>query len=294
MAILDSMKKAWNDHPYIIIGAGVVIVAYFLWPSSSSSTSTTAANTSDPYGEQLSAETALSQTQLAEQAATDQNQSNNTAAEYAAAESGTATSNEAVAQANAAAIVSYNQTAQDALNATASLGIAQAQANSTDFTSLISGLTAFGEQASGGATTASANGLDAFLTSIGATFSASSGPDGVTGGGGTNTSQSSSSAAAVAGGGAFGVAFSSSNAESGVHLGPSPDAESYLQTATAANTPFELSDNLLGGLWGQAIQSYNEGVSVQGATAAALAKVQPITSPVLAGSVQVIPAPPAS
>src|SRR5208337_1831209 len=137
--------------------------------------STSTASSTDPYGQQLAAETALSQTQLAEQAATAQNQSNNNASEAAAVESAIAGSNQAVAQANAAAIVSYNQTAQTGIQAEGALAIAQTQAGSSDWNSMIAGLTSFGNNSSYGASNASANGLNAYLTGIGAQFSDTSG-----------------------------------------------------------------------------------------------------------------------
>src|ERR1700730_6116204 len=102
---MESMKEAWHNHPYIIMGLGAIIVAYFLWPSKS----TSATSSGDP---QLAAETALAQTQLAAQAQTNQAQIAATAAQNAAEATAAGVSNQAVAAANAAAIVSYNQTTQ--------------------------------------------------------------------------------------------------------------------------------------------------------------------------------------
>jgi len=284
MSIGDSMQSAWEEHPYLIMGLGGVVVLYFLWPSSSGSSSSSAG--SDTYGQQLAASTVLSQSQVAAQVA----QSANATAAYQTMASTIGASDTALAQANAAAIVSYNQTAQTALNDQAGLAGTITSANATDFNALINGLTTFGQQVSAGSTTASANGLSAYLTSIGANFSVNTGPNGITGGSGSNISNNSNNAAAVAGGGAFGVSFSNSSENGGVHLGGSPWAESYGQTVSAATSPFNSSDALLAQLWSKTIDQYSRGLDIQQYATSALGGVA-TTQPILAGQIQTIPAP---
>lgn len=281
MSIGESMANAWHKHPYIIMGVGGVIVVYLLWPSSSSSSSGAATST-DPYADQLAAETALSQSQLAEQAALAQT----TAGETVAADSAIASSNEAIAQSNAAAIVSYNQTAQTAIQAEGNLAIAQTQSGSSDFNALIAGLMDFTDQSTAGASNASANGLDAYLTSIGATFSDTIGNDafsatnsntlqGLFGQGNTQT-------------GIDTVPFAADVHWAGAPPGGGSGSESYDTTVGAAMTPFTASDNLLGGLWAQAIQAYstNEASIIK-----TIPTITPATSPILTGDVQPIPSP---
>src|SRR3977135_3415074 len=103
---MESMKEAWHNHPYIIMGLGAIIVAYFLWPSKSAAPAGTSGDS------QLAAETALAQTQLAEQAQTNQAQIAANAGVGVARATAAGATNQAVAAANAAAIVSYNQTTQ--------------------------------------------------------------------------------------------------------------------------------------------------------------------------------------
>ena|SRR5271157_233829 len=134
MSFGNSMASVWHNHPYLIMGAGGLVVLYFLWPSTSSSS---AGASTDPYGQQLAAETALSQTQLAEQASV----ALGAQQEQVAQDAAIAQSNSSIAQGNAASIIAYNQTAQASINAEASLGIAQTAAGSSDFNALLAGLT---------------------------------------------------------------------------------------------------------------------------------------------------------
>jgi hypothetical protein len=280
MSIGESIENAWHKHPYIIMGVGGVIIVYLLWPSSSSSSSGAATST-DPYGEQLAAETALSQTQLAEQAALAQTN----ASETVAVDADIAQSNEAIAQSNAAAIVSYNQTAQTGIQAEGALAVAQTTAGSTDFNGLLSVLNNFGTNATQGASEASANGLDAYLTSIGAMFS-----DTIDGNtfNATNTTQSGYGGAAAFAGGVGIILGPSSNVDSGVTLGPSGAAETYGVAVDAANTPFTQSDNLMASLWSQALASYNTN---EASIIKTIPTITPATSPILTGNVQPIPSP---
>lgn len=289
MSIGNSIANAWHKHPYIIMGVGGVIVVYLLWPSSTS-TSSDAATSTDPYGEQLAAETALSETQLAEQAQSDQTQATENAALQAAADSSIATGNEAIAQSNAAAIVSYNQTAQTGIEAAGSLAIAQQQNSNADFTALLNGLTSFGTSSYAAGTAdsanASANGLDAYLTAIGATFADTTNADGstninVTNWGETNQSSGVNLAGSTYFGGGTGTVNGNLASSATFDAGASGPAVST----------FTNSEDLLGGLWSQAISTYNaqwlnpSSPSVQPLPVAPL-----LTSPVLTGNVQPIPA----
>ena len=281
MSVMDSMKSAWHNHPYLIVGAGGVIVLYFLWPSSSSSNTQSAAATTDPYGQQLAAETALSQTQLAEQAATAQNASNNNASAAAALASATATSNEAIAQSNAAAIVSYNQTAQMQVQAEGALAIAQTQTGSTDFASLMSGITAFGANSESGAQSASANGLNAYLTSIGAQFS-----DTING----NTFSAVNNAS--------GSGWTSSGIDvlepwfyqnpTAAAAGATGAGGNLAADMNAASSPFAASDNLMASLLSKAEGAY---AANQVSFIKTIPTMPTMTQPVLTGNIKAIPTP---
>jgi hypothetical protein len=187
MSIGESMSNAWHNHPYLIMGVGGVIVLYFLWPSSSSSNSSTTSSgtSSSDYQSQLAAEASLSQSQLADQTAAAINQQNDTATQIAYADqlaaaqaSATGSADATIAEANAAAQVSSNQTAQTIATSNADITIAQTQASSTDFQALVSGLTSFGSQSAAVQT----NPIDTFLTSIGSSSTGSgSGGSGSTG-----------------------------------------------------------------------------------------------------------------
>lgn len=190
MSVGASISGAWHKHPYIILGAGGLIVLYFLWPSSSSSTASTSnGSSSTDYANQLAAQTQLSQTQIAAQLASADNTSNNAtqvdlaninSANIASANSAAelAASNTAISQANAAAIVSANQTAQTVAVGQTNLSIAQTQAGSTDFQSLVAGLVAFGGQYTAmqgqafGASDAAFGSLDALSAGQDATLAA--------------------------------------------------------------------------------------------------------------------------
>jgi hypothetical protein len=285
MSVVDSMKGAWHKHPYLIMGLGGVIVLYFLWPSKKSSGSSSAP--ADTYGQQLAAETALSQSQLAEQAQVALGAQQATTAQVTALDAATAASNEAIAQSNAAAIVAYNQTAQASITAEGNLAVAQTATGSTDFQALIAGLTGFGSQATTGATTASANGTNAYLTSIGAAFSNTNGPNSFT-------------ASDVGPGGYVGVANMAVDNSTGTlgwgfgatgHYGAGTPAynnaggASLSTDVNAAASPFTASDNLLASLWSQAISSYNTN---QASIIKTLPTITPATSPILVGNVQTI------
>ena len=264
------------------MGVGGVIVVYFLWPSKQASSSSSAAT--DPYGQQLAAETALSQSQLAEQAQVALGAQAANTATTTAMDAAIASSNEAIAQSNAAAIVSYNQTAQTGIAAEGNLAVAQTAAGSTDFANLIAGLTSFGNNSTAGASVASANGVDAYLTSIGASFSDTHGPN-------------SFSSSDVGPGGYIGVsnmAINNSTFGWGAagHFGPGTPAYDIASSANlagdinAAASPFAASDNLMAGLWGQAIASYSTN---QASIIKSIPTITPSTQPILTGNVQSLP-----
>jgi hypothetical protein len=291
MSIGASMSSAWHNHPYIIMGVGGAIALYFLWPSSSSSAPSSSA--SSDYATQLAAETSLSQTQLASQAAVNENEQNMNAAENAAAEAAIGTSNEAIASANAAAIVSYNQTAQTQITGATNLGIAQSANQSSDFLALVAGLTTFGSQSETGLQSAGGSGLDAYLTGIGANFSSTDNGANITTdeftnaplGGGTYMSGSGTygSGEGWGGGGVSGGGGQSSQFTN-TQNDPTSNFSSLID---AASSPFTANDNLMAGLWGQLITQ-------SGATSGALTAALPVSTvqlPTLSGPVQSIPAP---
>jgi len=304
MPIGQDMANVWHKHPYLIMGAGAVVVLYFLWPSSSSNNAQTSSNQStDPYGQQLAAETALSQAQLAEQAATDQMQSQQTAAEYQAAAAATAGSNEAIAQSNAAAIVSYNQTLQTQITDLSSVAVAQTQASSSSFQALLTALTAFGAQ-----NTAVETGMQGTLASVFA-------PAGNTGGGAAEaqatfaTAQSGGQGVGGAMAGAYnpwetgyigmigqnpGYATALTDFIPGYGATPGPlTAFENMFNGLGANE--QTNQSLMAGLWSQAATLYGQeyvAPSPMNSAAAALPTLAPIVSaPTLVGNVQPIPAP---
>jgi hypothetical protein len=306
---MEHIKAIFEKHPYLIGGACALVALYFLWPSSSSNSS--AAQNTDPYGQQLAAETALSQSQLAEQAQV----ALGSQQEQTALDAATATSNEAIAQSNAAAIVAYNQTAQTSITAEGNLAIAQTATGSNDFSALINGLTAFGAQSASGASTASANGLDAYLTTIGAQFSDNVGGNsfeaqdnylgangvatlGLSGtsndygwnvdtGSGTNINFGSGGGALAA---LYDTTFNSnsdtfnqsSSYGGGAAVSNAADA-SLKNDVSALASPFATSDNLLGSLWGQAISAYSTN---QASNIKTMPVLTPVTQPILTGNVQ--------
>src|SRR5271166_849915 len=296
MSIGESISGVWHKHPYVILGVGGVIALYFLWPSSSASSSTAS---SDPYANQLAAETALSQSQLAEQAQV----ALGAQAEQVAADQSVATSNSAIAQSNAAAIISYNQTAQAGIAGETALGVAQTQAGQSDFSALTAGLTAFGAQSQAGAASGSANGLDAYLTSIGATFSDTHGPNsfeaqdtGAAGSGVSNLNQQGLSTYYNNYGSGFsaGAGYGGASGESSgwdIYGGPATPLAQIAGAAnlgtmtTSANSPFAASDNLLGGLWAKAISAYSTN---QASVIKSIPTPAPVTGLTLAGSIQQI------
>jgi hypothetical protein len=305
---MEAIANIWHKHPYLIVGACGLVVLYFLWPSSSSSNSSAAQNT-DPYGQQLAAETALSQSQLAEQAQV----ALGSQQEQVAIDAQLATSNEAIAQSNAAAIVSYNQTAQTAITGETNLSIAQTAAGSNDFSALIAGLTSFGNNSENGAVNASANGLNAYLTTIGAQFSDTHGSnsfeaqDSYAGASGVATMGLTGSSATTTGavseynqlGAGFGGGFGTYNQGSGSTVENSTSVSAYgvgsaFAQASAANlgidvnavtTPFTNSDNLMGSLWSKAIDAYSVN---QASVIKTLPTITPATQPILTGNVQTI------
>ena len=293
----ESMKSAWQNHPYIIMGVGGVIVVYFLWPSKTPPT-TVAANTD--YASQLAAETSLSQAQIAAQTQLGMTHDSMIAAETAAAYSSVAASNQAISAANAAALISENQTTQAGITAQGNLAIAQTMAGSTDFGKLVAGLMDFGQQSEAGATDASRYGLDAYLAGLGAVFSQDHSGLNITGGApGTAFSrwfQQQGSGFSNFGGGTagqglggtgwgYGVSGQAGWGGGGGTYTGSPLAVSYLTDVQAAQTPFAASDNLLGALWNKMISQY-------GATQADYIHQLPapvFTPPVLAGDIQPLP-----
>jgi hypothetical protein len=162
MAIGQDMSNVWHNHPYLILGLGGVVVLYFLWPSSSAAPAASTGTGMSDYQAQLAAEAGLSQSQLATQASVAMNNSDNQAAIQAGLNQALGVSNVAIAEANAAAQVSNNQTAQTIATSQADLSITQTQAASSDFQSLVSAVNQFGS------TTAEVqtNPIDSFFTSV--------------------------------------------------------------------------------------------------------------------------------
>jgi hypothetical protein len=284
-----TMAQAWHNHPYLIMGAGGLIVLYFLWPSKEAPA---AAPSRDDYATQLAAQTALSQTQLAEQAQTNQMQVQAWAAENAAVAQATAASNSAIAQSNAAAIISYNQTAQAYIQGGTALGIANTEAESSNFQALLAGLLGFSQTSLSGINDATNMGVNAYLAGLGANFSS------------TENGNSFSSSATW-----------DSNAQQGtvstVGLGNAPPGSAwyYGGTSTGSGTtnladpalvgtfignttgPFAANENLLLGLWQSAIHSFDvmsirpvnplplpPGTNTQGQL---VGQIQPVAPPVI-------------
>lgn len=247
------MSSAWHNHPYIIMGVGGVIVVYFLWPSKAAPT---AAAPNTDYANQLAAETALSQAQLAEQASTAQMHFQAAAAESAAAAQAAAVSNVAIAGANASAIAANDKVLETQIIGETNFGLAQSSARSNDFLALIAGLGQFGNQAYGGSKYATAAGLDAYLTGIGAKFSTHNGDITVTKAAppsyniGTNVKTwLSGGGNPSAGGPTWGDGtdvVTNARRNNGLATDLSTDV-------MAANSPFAANNNLLGNLWGNLI-----------------------------------------
>lgn len=301
MSIMNSMKEAWHNHPYIIMGVGGFIIFYFVvLPYLSKGSTTTGANTD--YASQLAAETALSQTQLAEQAQTNQAQIAATAATNAARATAEGVSNSAVAQANAVAIVSYDQTLAAANKNQADVAISYQNNENTDFTSLVGGLSQFGTNSAGGAKDAAQLGLWGYLTSIGAKFSATqdginidtAAPAAYTEYANTNQSNgaqlSNSTFGGIGGGngffgGSWGQSYSqSSGSGSGFNLfKANPFAGDYATQVKASSSPFAASDNLMASMWSQLISSFGK-IQASGPRFAPTVTPQPV----LAGAIQPI------
>jgi len=298
---MESMKEAWHNHPYIIMGLGAIIVAYFFWPSK---TATQSGNAGDS---QLAAETALAQTQLAEQAQTNQAQIAATAAQNAAEATAAGVSNQAVAAANAAAIVSYNQTTQTGINANRDVTISWLNGENSDFLSLSKGLTDFGAQSQGGAKVAAQTGLWGFLSALGVKFSANQ--DGINVdtaaaasqyahtyqySSNSDTAEGTQSGGGGGGGGGFGAffghsltnTFSNSSGQGSDQGWNSPNyfAAPLATFVNAASSPFAASDNLLGSLWSKLIGSYD----TQQAKGPPVVSYVQAVSPPLAGAIQPI------
>jgi len=290
MSIGESISGVWHKHPYLIMGLGGLVVLYFLWPSNKGQA---AAQSTDPYGQQLAAETALSQSQLAEQAQV----ALGSQAEKVAEDQAIAQSNASIAQANAAAIVAYNNTAAVGLQAQSALGIAQTQAGANEWDALIAGLTDFGKNSSTGAGEASANGLDAYLTAIGASFSDTHGPNSFTasdiGAGGVGVANLNAQGLSTGGAdyeASWGGTTSHNWASGWTTYGGADTVAAKIASGaslqnfeTAANTPFAASDNLLASLWSKAIDTY---ATQQASITKSINVPAPVGGLTLAGNIQ--------
>jgi hypothetical protein len=287
MSIGASMESAWHNHPYIIMGVGGLIVLYFLWPSSSAPSS----SGSSDYANQLAAETALSQSQLAEQAQSVQGQQQATAAEDAAAFQSVAGSNEAIAAANAASLIAENQTNQAGIAAEGANAIAQTQANSTDFTSLIAGLTAFGAQTTDQGKNANQTGLDAYLAGLGSKFSNNNGDLAVSEGAQPESAFYTSQGTGASGGGSsppFGVGWMQNNWAQWGNQGQTNNklAATLGTDVASASTPFTHSQDILAALWSSMVKT---NADIQAKPVVTLPPIQFAPS-TLAGQIQPLPA----
>lgn len=298
MSIGASMSSAWHNHPYIIMGVGGIIVVYFLWPSKAAPT---AAAPNTDYANQLAAETALSQAQLAEQASTAQMHfqaaaaesaaaAQAAAAESAAAAQAAAVSNVAIAGANARAIEANDKVLETQILGETNFGLAQSSARSNDFLALIAGLGQFGSQAYGGSKYATAAGLDAYLTGIGAKFSTHNGDITVTKAAPPQYNIGTNVKTWLSGGG--------KPSEGGPTWGYGTDvvtnARNNNRLATdlstdvmAANSPFAANNNLLGNLWGNLIA---QSAALQAKPYAQLPSVPTLPTPSV-GEILPIPSP---
>lgn len=291
MSIGASMESAWHNHPYIIMGVGGLIVLYFLWPSSSASTSSSG---SSDYANQLAAETSLSQSQLAEQAQTAQGAQQATAAEDAAAYASVASSNEAIAASNAASIIAENQTSQAGIDAQGAAAVAQTQANTADFAALADSINKFGATTAAEGINANQTGLDAYLAGLGSTFSDNNGSLDVRTGAAPEsafyTSQGTgASGGGSSGGGGFGLGWLQNVWAQWGNQGQTDNAlAAPLATdVNAASAPFTPSTDIMASL----LTSLTGAVSGQIAkpTMPTLPPIQ-FTPPTLSGAIQPLPA----
>src|SRR4030095_3329719 len=283
-----TMAQAWHNHPYLIMGAGGLIVLYFLWPSKEAPT---AAPSRDDYATQLAAQPALGQTQLAEQPQTNQMQVQAWAAENAAVAQATAASNSAIAQSNAAAIISYNQTAPAYSQGGAALGIANTEAESSNFQALLAGLLGFSQGSQMGINEATNMGVNAYLAGLGADFSSTENG---------YTFKSNAYGSVGPQGGAEGVGLGMASPGTAWYYDPDAAGKNKVSLADPnllgtfigqTTGPFAANENLLLGLWQSAIGSFNTmaarpmnalplppGTNTQGQL---VGQIQPVAPPII-------------